>query len=295
MDGGVETGDEVGIHYDPMLAKVITTGRDREEARRRMVRALRALSVHGLATNRDFLVTVLEHPKYVEGDLHTHFIDEHLTGALATSPSPTDVTFGALAATFAAHEARRAEALRPAVPSGFRLHRYAPEVVEYTLDAAGVEHTLRAEYAHRGHEPGTFDAKVGHGAHVVKVLGFDRVTIRLDVDGHRFAARVVREGDVAYVNVRGTNLTLAERPRFPERVVEIPRGGCVAPMPGKIVKVFVNEGDAVEEGQTLLVMEAMKMEHAVRAPQPGKVVRLQVAEGEQVEADALLVLVELGA
>jgi 3-methylcrotonyl-CoA carboxylase alpha subunit len=293
VDGGVEAGDEVGIHYDPMLAKVITTGRDREEARRRMVHALRALSVHGLTTNRDFLVTVLEHPKYVEGDLHTHFIDEHLMGSLASAPSPLDVTFGALAATFFAHEARRAtEPLTPSVPTGFRIHRFVPEVVELAHAAAGIEHVLRVEYAHRTRTPGTFDVKVGHAAHVVRVLATEGATIRLDVDGHRVSARVVCEGTTSYVHVRGVNLALVERPRFPERVVEVPRGGCVAPMPGKIVKVFVDEGDAVEEGQTLLVMEAMKMEHAVKAPQAGKVARLHVAEGEQVDADALLVLVE---
>nr|MCU0672380.1 biotin/lipoyl-binding protein [Myxococcota bacterium] len=243
--------------------------------------------------NRDFLVTVLEHPKYVEGDLHTHFIDEHLMGALASAPSPLDVAFGALAATFFAHEARRAtEPLTPSVPTGFRIHRFAPEVVELTHAAAGIEHVLRVEYAHRTRTPGTFDVKVGHAAHVVRVLAAEGATIRLDVDGHRVSARVVCEGTTSYVHVRGVNLALVERPRFPERVVEVPRGGCVAPMPGKIVKVFVDEGDAVEEGQTLLVMEAMKMEHAVKAPQAGKVARLHVAEGEQVDADALLVLVE---
>lgn len=297
VDGGVEAGDEVGIHYDPMLAKVITTGRDREEARRRMVHALRALSVHGLTTNRDVLITVLEHPKYVEGELHTHFIDEHLMESLASAPSPLDVTLGALAATLAAHEARRAyEPLTPSVPTGFRIHRFAPEVVELTHSTGGLEHVLRVEYAHRTRTPGTFDVKVGHAAHVVRLLGTDGATIRLDVDGHRVSARVVRDaardGGTAHVHVRGANLTFVERPRFPERVVEVPRGGCIAPMPGKIVKVFVNEGDVVEEGRTLLVMEAMKMEHAVKAPQAGKVVRLHVAEGEQVDADALLVLVE---
>ena len=290
VDGGVESGDEVGIHYDPMLAKVITTGRDREEARRRMVRALRALSVQGFATNRDFLVTVLEHPKYVEGDLHTHFIDEHLQDSLASAPSATDVTFALLAATFAAHEARRANAPL-ALPSGFRLHRYGPEVVEHATRFGGVEQVLRVEYTPR-REPGTFDARVGHGEHVVRVLGFDGTTIRLDVDGHRVPARVVREGDVAYVHVRGANLALEERPRFPERVVEVPRGGCIAPMPGKVVKVLVEEGALVDEGQTLLVMEAMKMEHAVKAPQAGRVTRVNVVEGEQVDADALLALVE---
>ncbi|MBX3249357.1 MAG: ATP-grasp domain-containing protein [Myxococcales bacterium] len=292
VDGGVEAGDEIGIHYDPMIAKIITEGADREEARKRMVRALRALSVHGLATNRDFLLRVLEHPSYVEGAVHTHFIEEHFGAELGAPPSDDALARASIAATLAMHERRRESAPSPAVPSGFRIHRYAPEVVELVASSATTERTLRVEYAHRTRRPGTFDVKVGHAEHVARVLAWDPPSLRLDVDGHRFVARVVLDEERAYVHVGGANVALTVQPRFPERARVAPKGGCTAPMPGKIVKVLVAEGEEVEEGKTLLVMEAMKMEHAVTAPQRGTVRRVDVMEGDQVEADALLVLLD---
>ena len=105
VDAGVESGSEVGIHYDPMLAKIITVGADRVEATRRMRRALRALSVQGLTTNRAFLLKVLEHPAYLEGAIHTHFIEEHAE-ALETGLSPQAIAHAAVAATLAEHERR---------------------------------------------------------------------------------------------------------------------------------------------------------------------------------------------
>ena len=89
------------------------------------------------------------------------------------------------------------------------------------------------------------------------------------------------EGSVAFL----------ERPRFPEPEIEVAPGACVAPMPGKVVKLAVAEGDAVEMGQVLVVLEAMKMEHSVKAPESGVVRQLLVSEGEQVEADAVLAVV----
>ena len=117
-------------------------------------------------------------------------------------------------------------------------------------------------------------------------------TARLDVDGHRVPARVVREGDVAYVHERGANLALEERPRFPERVVEVPRGGCVAPMQGTIVKVLVEVGQADEVGAGVVVLEAMKMENQINAEKAGTVKEIKVATGDTVGGGDILAVIE---
>ena len=126
----------------------------------------------------------------------------------------------------------------------------------------------------------------------MELLAWDAPTLRLAVDGLRFDARVITAGAKHFVHARGESVALEERPRFPDRSLEVPAGGCIAPMPGAVVKVNVAEGDAVEAGQVLMVMEAMKMEHAVTAPHAGKVAELHVGEGDQVDADALLAVVE---
>ncbi|HJL03902.1 MAG TPA: acetyl-CoA carboxylase biotin carboxylase subunit [Polyangiaceae bacterium LLY-WYZ-15_(1-7)] len=294
VDAGVESGSEVGIHYDPMLAKIITVGADRVEATRRMRRALRALSVQGLTTNRAFLLKVLEHPAYLEGAIHTHFIEEHAE-ALETGLSPQAIAHAAVAATLAEHERRRAgEPHLPHVPTGFRNNPRSWEWVEYQhADASGGDTALlRLEYRHDGRRPGHFTMRVGHAEHAVELLAWDAPTLRLAVDGLRFDARVITAGAKHFVHARGESVALEERPRFPDRSLEVPAGGCIAPMPGAVVKVNVAEGDAVEAGQVLMVMEAMKMEHAVTAPHAGKVAELHVGEGDQVDADALLAVVE---
>jgi propionyl-CoA carboxylase alpha chain len=101
----------------------------------------------------------------------------------------------------------------------------------------------------------------------------------------------VREGDRHHVHVAGTNFTLVEVPRFPEPSASVVAGACIAPMPGKVVTVSVAEGDVVEAGQVIVRLEAMKMEHAVKAAAAGTVERVCVVAGEQVDADALLVVI----
>ncbi|HJL37617.1 MAG TPA: biotin/lipoyl-containing protein, partial [Polyangiaceae bacterium LLY-WYZ-15_(1-7)] len=192
-------------------------------------------------------------------------------------------------------ERRRAgEPHLPHVPTGFRNNPRSWEWVEYQhADASGGDTALlRLEYRHDGRRPGHFTMRVGHAEHAVELLAWDAPTLRLAVDGLRFDARVITAGAKHFVHARGESVALEERPRFPDRSLEVPAGGCIAPMPGAVVKVNVAEGDAVEAGQVLMVMEAMKMEHAVTAPHAGKVAELHVGEGDQVDADALLAVVE---
>ncbi|MEM9069398.1 MAG: acetyl-CoA carboxylase biotin carboxylase subunit [Myxococcota bacterium] len=285
-DTGIESGSEVGIHYDPMLAKIITTGVDREAARRRMRRALASLSVQGVVTNRALLIRILDHPAYIEGKLHTHFLVEH-ADVLNDARAATATHHAAIAVALARHEAGRAFDPMPSLPSGFRNNPRAKQWFELDGDAE-----CRVEYRHHTRAPGTFTVWVGDQSYEATLLGSDLPTLSVEVDGLRQQARVVRAGDRYFVHLGGISTAFRLKPRFPDRSLEIPSGGCVAPMPGKIVKVAASEGDTVTEGQLLLVMEAMKMEHSVTAPHAGTLTSLQVQEGDQVEADALLAVVE---
>ncbi len=286
VDSGVETGSEVSIYYDPMLAKIITSGETRALALQRMRRALGALSVQGVFTNRDFLLRVLNHPEFIAGNFDTHFIDQHMQEVLAEAPDEANERHAAIVATLAAQQRREFErTVIPTIPSGWRNNFHTPQWAEY--DAR--DRMYRVEYRHLGEN--FFTVSTGDEGRRVRVLSWDDPTLTLEIGGHRMTARITVSGDETYVHTNDFNAALVLKPRFPDKTRSVPPGGCVAPMPGKIVEIRVSEGDAVEAGQILLIMEAMKMEHSVTAPEDGTVELVNVSAGDQVDADALLVVV----
>jgi acetyl-CoA carboxylase biotin carboxylase subunit len=286
IDSGIERGSEISIHYDPMIAKVITHGRTRVEATQRMIYALENLSVHGVETNREFLVATLRHPEYAAGRIHTHFIEQHMAGELSAAPDVDLARHAALAAALFAREERVRDAILPALRSGFRNNRTQDQRVAYAAHGS----CLEVSYADLGQGRFRFSADSLSGE--CRVLELHAAGLTLDIAGHRRRFRVIADGARLFVQVGGRAVTLREEPRFPEREAAVPQGGCIAPMPGKIVKLDVEAGQSVDKGQRLLVMEAMKMEHAISAAEAGKVASVLVKAGQQVEADQVLVIVE---
>ena len=286
VDSGVEAGSEVGIHYDPMLAKIITSGENRPLALQRMRRALRSLSVQGVTTNREFLLRVLDHPAFIAGDIDTHFIDRHLQDELGDGPSEADEQRAAIAAALADQQRRdRDRVVVPDVPSGWRNNYHTPQSVEYVFG----EREVRVDYRHLGAD--RFTVWTGEEARNVRVVSWEPPLVTLEEGAHRWRARISVDGDRTYVHTSQFSIGLVRKPRFPDKSQAVPPGGCVAPMPGKIIELRVAEGDSVQAGQVLMIMEAMKMEHSVTAPQDGTVGQILVTAGDQVDADALLVLV----
>ena len=287
VDSGVETGSDVGIHYDPMLAKIITSGESRDIALQRMRRALRTLSVQGLTTNREFLLRVLDHPAFVAGEIDTHFIDRHLGDGLLDQAPASDAERAALVAALAEQQSGELEReLVPNVPSGWRNNFHTPQWVEYAFG----ESDIRVEYRHLGEN--RFSVWLADVEHDVRVISWEEPYLTFEDGPHRQCARVVIDGERIFVHAAGFDASLRRKPRFPDKSLAIPAGGCVAPMPGKVIELRVAEGDAVRAGQVLLIMEAMKMEHTVTAPHDGTVAQVSVAAGDQVEADALLAVVD---
>jgi acetyl-CoA carboxylase biotin carboxylase subunit len=286
VDSGVETGSEVSIHYDPMLAKIITSGESRPLALQRMRSALRSLSVQGVTTNRGFLLRVLDHPAFIAGDIDTHFIEKHLQEELGDGPSEADEQRAAIAAALASQQLHdRERVLVPGVPSGWRNNYHSPQSVEYTVG----DREVRVDYRHLG--DGRFTVWTGDAERDVRVVSWEAPELTLEEDSYRWGARMSFDGDRTYVHTAQFSVGLARKPRFADKSQAVPEGGCVAPMPGKIVELRVDEGDTVQAGQVLMIMEAMKMEHSVTAPQDGNVAQLLVAAGDQVDADALLAVV----
>ncbi|HEY1558388.1 MAG TPA: biotin carboxylase N-terminal domain-containing protein [Kofleriaceae bacterium] len=297
-DLGVAAGSAIGIHYDSMLGKLIAHAATRGEAAQLLARALEQTWLAGIVTNREHLARILSHPAFLAGELDTHFLDRH-AGELAAKPPGLDrLRVAAIAATLAGIAARREP--DELAPPAWRNVRFADERVTY--DCAGTEIIVGYRPIDRPGSAGPrsnaerraigFDFAIGGKTTRVGEFGVagDRVWF-VEHGGHRRAARVAWDGPRAYVLADGAQLVLVEQPRFPEAAAHAVAGGLVAPMPGKVVKVLVAEGQEVAAGAPLVVLEAMKMEHTVRAADAGIVRALHVAVGDQVEHDRLLAVV----
>ncbi len=290
VDGGVRAGSEIGIHYDPMLAKVIAHAPTRTDAAGLLAWALERATLAGVTTNRDMLARTLRHPAFLAGEIDTHFLERHPE----VVDAPVDMAVlerAAIAATLWQHEAgRRAPRPLPHVEPGWRNVWHTPERAVWR---AG-EHAMTVDYRNLG--GGALRVTTGGATHEIRVLAADERGVRWQDGDVAQAANVLRLAPLAqderiHVSGNGWNVNLTLEPRFPERKAEVAPGSLVAPMPGKVVKVLVGVGDAVEPGATLLILEAMKMEQPVKAPVAGTVSSLAVAVGEQVEADQLLAVV----
>ena len=287
VDTGIEAGSEVSVHYDPMVAKLVTWGATREESTAKMVRALGQLSVQGVTTNRGFLARLLQHPEYVEGRIHTQFIAEKMGDALAEPVDAGRDAFCAVVATLAGHEVRRASTMLPHVLSGWRNSRFQDQFCEYDVGGKGV----RVEY--RALAESRFLVRVGGAESTWRVESWSAPVLRVeDGAGLLHRVRVVESAGKIHVSALRGSATLVEKPRFPAPGDESVKGGFMAPMPGKVVKVLVKDGQAVKQGQVLLVLEAMKMEQTTVSPVDGAVKQVLVREGEQVTSGQILIVMD---
>jgi len=290
VDAGVAHGSEVTAYYDPMLAKVIAHAPSREEATRRLADALRRARIHGLKTNRDFLVRVLTHPEFALGAADTHFLERHDLGALgAPLLDPEAESHHAAAGVFAMQAARRdAATTLPTLPSGWRNN--PSQLQQSTLAGAHGSWTVGYRFDHNDR---LLEISIGD-----RVVGDPRLhrcsadEVELELDGLRLLYRVSRGRDGAlYVNSALGQASLSEVPRFPRPEQQAVPGSLTSPMPGSVLRLMVREGSRVKKGDPLLVVEAMKMEHEIMAPTAGVLAQLLVGEGTHVEAGATLAVI----
>ncbi|MGH3552715.1 MAG: biotin/lipoyl-containing protein, partial [Mycobacterium sp.] len=286
LDSGIVDGSVVSIHYDPMLAKVISYAPTRRQAAMVLADGLARTRLHGVRTNRDLLVNVLRHPAFLDGATDTAFFDTHglaeLSAPLADSAA---VRLSAVAAALAdaAHN-RLTAAVFGSIPSGWRNLASGNQVKAY-LDDGGDE--IRVEY--RFTRSGLVLAD-----DVCLVAATPDEVVLADADGVAYSFEIARyDDDDVYVDSPHGPVHLVALPRLPEPGSAVEQGSLVAPMPGNVIRIGAQVGDTVVAGQPLLWLEAMKMEHTITAPSDGVLVQLDVKTGEQVEVGAVLARVDV--
>ncbi|MGW0943897.1 ATP-binding protein [Streptomyces sp. NPDC002623] len=267
LDTGFEDGDPIGVHYDPLLAKVVAHAPTRAEAIRRLAGALEQATVHGPTTNRDLLVRSLRHEEFTSARMDTGFYDRHLPELTAPAADPL---------------APLAAALADATRTGSRWGgwRNLPSQPQTRRYAAGGEE-IEVGYAH---------GRTGLTAEGVRVVHADAHLVVLEIDGVRRRFEVARYGDRVHVGAT----TLTALPRFPAPEIQHAPGSLLAPMPGTVVKLAdgLITGSSVQAGEPLVWLEAMKMQHRISAPATGTVTALPVTEGQQVEMGEVLAVVK---
>ena len=319
IDSGVETGSEISVNYDPMIAKIIAYGPDRATAIDRLVAALDGCVVEGVKSNRAFLARLAGHPAFRAGEVDTGFIVRHATdlapdsevhsqavilAALALSvPSPPGAAgerggsgWGQALAT---HSAVRGDTPTPTLPAlrfaggegvfaryrNFRLNLAAERGLD--LYSGNVRHALLlSEYDGRTRIAG-LDAPVE-----ARARWLDDMTLEADIDGRLVRAVVLVDGDAIEVRLDGRVALLSTRPAKADAKGLASDARVIAPMPGRVLALDIKPGQQVVAGERLLVLEAMKMEHRLLARLTGTIAAVHVAEGDQVADGTLLVEID---
>ena len=284
FDSGVESGSEVGIEFDPMLAKVIVHAPTRQEAALRLARVLETSRIQGITTNRDFLVSTLRDAAFLAGDTTTDYI-ERIAPAARRPIEKEELVESAIAVVMVAQGRRRddAKVLRT-IPSGWRNSITPPETIKFRHG----DEEITVDY--RLQRSGNFAVEVADEKYDVVIHRRTQDEIELVIDGRRSTTAVTSLGDRWLIHGFKGDVELIELPRFPLEDTEGVSGGLVAPMPGNVLAMFVAVGDKVEKGHLMLIVEAMKMEHQITAPKAGTVATVHVKEGDQVSNGELLVV-----
>lgn len=272
VDTGVREGDSITPYYDPMIAKLIVWGTDREAAVRRMETALAAYEVVGVATNLGLLRAIAESPAFLAADLDTGFIGRHIRGkAVEEGLDSVALAAAVLAVLEDRHVAAAADPWD--VTDSFRLNGEGEQ--EVLLRVSGVDTMVHAAL------PGGNDFRLRFDDQTMIVRG---VANGISIDGVIQRARVVRCGDELTVirNGRGHMFVLVD-PLLPPGALAAGDDRVVAPIPARVTHVLVRTGDSVSKGAVLIVMEAMKMEITLTAPREGTIETIRYSIGDMVE------------
>jgi acetyl/propionyl-CoA carboxylase alpha subunit len=291
VDTGIVDGSTVSVFYDPMLAKVISYAPSRRQAAGVLADALARARIHGVRTNRDLLVNVLRHSAFLDGATDTAFFDTHSLSELAAPlGDQRAVKLSALAAALAdAARNRRTATVFAAAPSGWRNLASGFQSKSYS-DVAGEIHEVRYRFTRTGVElPDHSD----NPAVTLVSAAPDHVVLSVDgVDRPFDVARYGSASQEVFVDSPLGPVQLVALPRFPDPGAAVALGSLLAPMPGSVLRIGAAVGDSVTAGQPLVWLEAMKMEHTVKAPGDGVLVELNVQPGQQVDVGTVLARVD---
>ncbi|XP_061493390.1 methylcrotonoyl-CoA carboxylase subunit alpha, mitochondrial [Rhineura floridana] len=297
IETGVRQGDEVSIHYDPMIAKLVVWAEDRQAALRKLRYCLQQYNIVGLSTNVDFLLDLSGHPEFEAGNVHTNFILQHYDDLFPPKTAISEMALCQAALGLVLREKMMTETFK--IQSGDKFSPFASSSgrrinIPYIRNLALLDGENKVNMTVTYNRDGSYDMQIQDQCfHVSGDLSNDGDSeyIRSSVNGVVSKSKVVILDNAIYLfSQEGSERIGLPVPKYLSGVSSTgDQGGAVAPMTGTIEKVFVKAGDKVQVGDPLMVMIAMKMEHTIRAPKAGIIKKVHYQEGSQANRHAPLV------
>ena len=282
-DTGVNKGTVVGTDFDPMLAKIISYAPNRTDAAGKLAKALESAHIGGVKTNRDFLVNCLKTKEFLDGDTTSDFI-ERVKPSRNLEINQSEIEHAsAIAAMWMQQQNRNNSNVAKFMPSGWTNGRLPNQKV--TFEFENTEYDF--EYKQKRDQKFLFSNNKE-----AFIYSSDEDGIDMIFDGKRHYSRVTVSKNNILVHMPFGDVMLQLKPRFKMPGTEVTIGGLIAPMPGKVIDVKVKKGKKVKAGDTLVILEAMKMEHSIKASEDGTVSELLISVNDQVENGALLMVVK---
>ncbi len=281
-DSGVEEGSIIGTDFDPMLSKVISWAPNRIDATNKLARGLEKAHIGGVVTNRQFLISCLRNESFLCGNTTTDFIErEALETKKNLSVNELHQTSTAIA-LWLAQQNRVSDPVTGFMPANWTNGRMPLQRVKllFVQDEIEVKYKLNKDNLYE---------VMGS---VCKIYHCDSFGIDIQIDSHRFYAHITEAGSEVLINMPFGDVNASVLPRFIEPGNDVPEGGLVAPMPGKVIDVKVKKGSKVKAGDTLVIIEAMKMEHSIKATETGKIAKVMIQLNDQVDNGATLLVLE---
>jgi acyl-CoA carboxylase subunit alpha len=270
LDTALEQGAQVGIHYDPLLAKIVSHAADRETALRQLIYALRSTRLQGVETNRDYLIQILESDEFREGRAHTAFLPV---------PRPEREAPEHLAAAVLFLE----EGASNGIPAHYRNNPYRDPSMRLRVRDREISVSWKRAGGNK------YLVTVAQAALTVSVAGRTPDSITLEIDGVARTYEIAQAGHQVFVHSPNTSTTITRLPRYPRSAAASQRESANSPMPGQVLRILVQEGQQVKTGDSLVVLEAMKMEQTIRTTINGVVQSVLVTAGQVVAPGQMLV------
>ncbi len=281
-DSGVHKDSVIGTNFDPMLAKVISYGATRDDAARVLAKSLEDSHIGGVITNKDFLIATLRSDEFLKGNTTTDFI-ERVKPPRVKNLTNDELNLALTAAAMWKQMRNRISSdIAPYIPSGWTNGRLPNPNITFLLD--GEEIFVEYKLINKNKFL-VFNSEV-------EVVNIDDKYIDLVFDSVRVKSRISEDAEFILVHIPSGDVSFEVKPRFSMPGLEVQAGGLVAPMPGKVVDLKVKKGSKVKSGETLVILEAMKMEHSIKASEDGVIADIFIKENDQVENGAVLMVVD---
>ncbi len=294
VETAIQSGSEISVFYDPMIAKLIVWDDSRQAAQRKMQYVLSNLVCLGTTTNQDFLLHVLKNADFQQGNYDTHFIKNKLDLTAFAEKEEAAVNCAAIAATLLGwHQREQARTLLQSIPSGWRSNFYQHQSETYLYK----EEEIKVAYRYQNKSAGqpVFTCIIKEKEYAVQLIEANDQQTRLEIDGIQQTFNIAKDQQNYFIhNGQTGSIHVQQKERFPANIAKKVKGGYEAPMPSQIIKILVKPGQKVKSGEGLIVLSSMKMENTIEASEDGVVEEVYAQEGANVEAGFLLLKINGG-